>query len=150
MEAIEDGLHSMSDIRPSARSTSQTASLSSSQDHQLKLSAGQVANPAITDSQRQLMLSNILIIVGIRDNEYGVRPFRMIVSPFLVIRLPSNNSSVPSKPQLIRNLVFDLEAMSYNRIFIRIQTDFWDPLTFKNTMASDIPIVHVNGQPQIR
>ncbi|POW02494.1 hypothetical protein PSTT_11730 [Puccinia striiformis] len=103
--------------------------------------------------------TDILHVVVIGDNQFGVRPFRKIVNRFMKIKayIPSIKSIF--KPRLIDhhhhhqslnpakpNMVFHLgDAVQDPHNLKQWQTDFWDALTFKNKLASEIPIVYAKG-----
>ncbi|OAV91402.1 hypothetical protein PTTG_27977 [Puccinia triticina 1-1 BBBD Race 1] len=141
----------MSDISPSARSTSQTASLSSSQDHQLKPSAGQI-KPAIIDSQKPLSAQALQVISytssawvitssvsdhfgrSSADSWYMIKSYPPCLKSLFGPRQTSNDQKLDLP--LERDVVQDFHQLKH------CQTDFRDPLRFKNTMASHIPIVY--------
>ncbi|KAI9625349.1 hypothetical protein H4Q26_016372 [Puccinia striiformis f. sp. tritici PST-130] len=95
--------------------------------------------------------TDILHVVVIGDNQFGVRPFRKIVNRFMKIKayIPSIKSIF--KPRLIDhhhhhqslnpakpNMVFHLgDAVQDPHNLKQWQTDFWDALTFKNKLASE-------------
>ncbi|OAV89983.1 hypothetical protein PTTG_07510 [Puccinia triticina 1-1 BBBD Race 1] len=100
--------------------------------------------------------SDVLHIVVIGDNQFGVRPFRKIVNRFMDIKayapplkslfaprqIANHHIPTPAKP----NMIFHLgDAVQDVHNLKQWQTDFWDPLTFKNKVASEIPIVYARG-----
>ncbi|EFP85162.1 hypothetical protein PGT21_002030 [Puccinia graminis f. sp. tritici] len=100
--------------------------------------------------------SDVLHIVVIGDNQFAVKTFRKLVKRFINIKayLPSPKSifsprqlinhplPIPNKP----NMIFHLgDAVQDAHNLKQWQTDFWDPLTFKNKLASEIPIVYAKG-----
>jgi len=100
--------------------------------------------------------SDVLHIAVIGDNQFGVRPFRKIINRLVNIKayLPLPKSvfaprqithhevPIPNKPNMIWHLG---DAVQDPHNLKQWQTDFWDPITFKNKMASEIPILHAKG-----
>lgn len=99
---------------------------------------------------------DVLHIIVIGDNQFGVKVFKNLVRRFMDLKsyLPKLKSSLgprqivhhfyptPIKPSLIFHLGDAVQRVDNLKQW---QTDFWDPLTFKNKLISEVPIVYTKG-----
>ncbi|PLW40273.1 hypothetical protein PCASD_08547 [Puccinia coronata f. sp. avenae] len=102
--------------------------------------------------------SNFIHVAIIGDNQFGVKPFRKIMKRLLNMKsyLPSSTNSVFSPRQISHNhpvpiptkpdMIFHLgDAVQDAHNLKQWQTDFWDPITYKHQIASEIPILYTKG-----
>ncbi|KAI8449782.1 Metallo-dependent phosphatase-like protein [Phakopsora pachyrhizi] len=99
---------------------------------------------------------DLIHIVVLGDNQFGVKVFRRLAQRFFNIKsyAPRFKSifgprqilhhiyPIPKKPSLIFHLG---DAVQHPHNLKQWQTDFWDPLTHKNSLSSEIPIIYSRG-----
>lgn len=107
-------------------------------------------------SPKSVNPTNVLHIAIVGDNQFGLRTFKQIIKRLINIKsyLPHFKSAFgprqiihhfyknPIKPDLLFHLG---DAVQDSHNLIQWQTDFWDPFTHQNPMASELPILYTRG-----
>ncbi|KAH9822244.1 Metallo-dependent phosphatase-like protein, partial [Melampsora americana] len=107
-------------------------------------------------SPKSVHPKNVLHIVLLGDNQFGLRTFHQLIKRLVKIKsyLPHFKSPFgprqiihhlyqnPSQPDLFFHLG---DAVQDSHNLIQWQTDFWDPFTHRNPISSKLPILYTRG-----